>query len=134
MLLTLIQNCWNLFLLFIFVFLPICFIVAFFNEIGKTKKEEAKEEIQEIKEEQKKLEFDLPVIENYRTVKKEPGSYLVVAPDGTEAVVVKGTMPGEGKVWIAALAVKNNKNSARASTKKEAVALAIEMLKEFKSA
>lgn len=134
MILAFVQNSWTLFLLFIFIFLPICFFIGLCKELSKNKEEPVKEEIklekeQAVKETEK---FDIPVTEVYKTVKKEPGSYIIIGPDKTEAVVVKATVPGDGNIWIAALAIKNNQNSVRVSTKKEAVAAAIEMLKEYK--
>lgn len=74
-----------------------------------------------------------PIVETYKTIKREPGSYVVVGPDKIDAHVLKVETPAEGKYWIAVL-VKNNTKSERVSTKKEAVALAIELLKDYKEA
>lgn len=70
--------------------------------------------------------------EFYRTVKKEAGSYTVVGPDNKEAIVIRVETPNDGKYWIAILADKEGKKSDRVGTKKEAVALAVELLKENK--
>lgn len=129
MVLSFVTTAWNLFLVFIFLVLPIAFLYGFF------KKEEAptpKSDTETQDKIQPKEKEHYPVPETYRTVKKEAGSYLVVGPDNSEAVVVRVDTPNEGKLWVAALAVKNNTNSVRVPTKKQAVAAAIEMLKEHK--
>lgn len=131
MILDFISTAWNLALFFIFVVLPIAFLFGFFKKL-----QEAKHEANETKrlgaEQPKAEKANMPKPEVYKTVKKEPGSYLVVGPDATEAIVVRVTVPNEGNFWVAALAVKNSVHSDRVLTKKEAVKLAIEMLKEHK--
>jgi hypothetical protein len=136
MVLAFVQGAWTLFLFFIFGVLPIAFVYGFVKGLKKepevVKKEEQPEEIVKEKKFKKHKEAEIPSPELYRTVKKEAGSYLVMGPDNTEAIVIKVTVPNEGNLWVAALAVKNGKHSERVKTKKKAVALAIELLKEYK--
>lgn len=121
---------WNITLFIIFVVFPIAFIYGLVKETTKIKKEEQSEEEISIPA---MPTNDLPLGDTYKTIKREPGSYLVVSSDKTEAHVLKVETPAEGKYWIAVL-VKNNTKSERVSTKKEAVALAIELLKDYKEA
>lgn len=132
MILAGVNAIWNLSLVFIFGFLPAVFIFGFFSAI-KEKSEDQKNIVEnntdKIVPEKEKV-VDTPAIDIYKTVKKEAGSYVVVAPDNTEAIVIRVDVAGKNKLWVAALATKNGKTSERVPTKKEAVTLAIELLKE----
>lgn len=132
---------WNFFLFFFFIVLPAVFFVKLYlyfkNEAEKERIKRVDEAAKLYEEKQKfdevrRLVDNTPKEEVYKTVKREAGSYSVIAPDKTEAVVVRVDTPSEGALWVAALAVKNGKHSERVKTKKKAVALAIELLKEHK--
>lgn len=131
MLLNLIGFLWNAFLLFLVVMIPTCLYIGY---TGKMKELEREEQIKVSlkKEKEQVIEEKVKDDKNYRTVKKEAGSYSVFSPDGTEAIVIRVNTQAEGNLWVAALAVKDGKSSERVKTKKEAVALAIELLKEHK--
>lgn len=133
MILDFVLTAWNMALAFVFIVLPIAFLIGFFGKLLENKREENEAKRLEAEANEPKAEqANVPKPEVYKTVKKEPGSYLVVGPDATEAIVVRVTVPNEGNFWVAALAVKNSVHSDRVLTKKEAVKLAIEMLKEHK--
>lgn len=129
------QGIWNLFLFFAFVFVPFVMFIGFMQKRAEIKEEYARTA------ETFKLEAKQPITEKaapkafeetYRTVKKEPGAYSVFGPGGREAIVIKVEVPNEQKYWIAILASRDGKKSDRVKTKKEAVACAIELLKEEK--
>lgn len=128
MILTIIQNSWDLFLIFVFIFLPIVFVFGLVKAI----KEPA---LATITEEEITSMTTEPVQERitpeiYRTVKKEPGSYEVRGPNNSIAIVIKVEYPNEGTYWVASHAAKNGKTADRVKTKKEAVEAAIDLLKD----
>lgn len=110
-------------------------VLGFIQKVTE-REEEAPQSVVNEKDDRKSPETEKAVYEPlqdvYKTVKKEPGSYSVIGPDKSEAIVIKVETHDEGKYWIAILATKEGKKSERVKTKKEAVALAIELLKEHK--
>lgn len=126
MLLSIIQNCWTLLLIFIFVFLPIVFVVTLCTEVSNSSKPQEAKTSPSVNSEPIQERITPEV---YRTVKKEAGSYEVHAPNGQFAVVIKVPYVNEGTFWAVALAAKDGKRIDRIKTKKEAVAAAIELLK-----
>lgn len=129
------EGIWNLFLFFAFVFAPFVMLIGFLQKRSEIKEEMAAQYEKKSSDTKSPKEetpsHGLPV-ETYRTVKKEPGAYSVFGPGGREAIVIKVETPSDGKYWIAILASREGKKSERVKTKKEAVALAIELLKEEK--
>lgn len=130
-----VQTGWGMFLFFFFFVLPCFFIYGMVKKAEEIKREYAEEGEKKPKASKPPKEETPayePPIETYKTVKKEPGSYAVVGPDNMEAIVIRVETPNDGKYWIAILPLKEAKKSERVKTKKEAVALAIELLKEHK--
>ena len=130
MLLSGLSNFFCLAAIFFFIILPCIFVYNVCTASAKINNEAREKLAEEI--ELAKPVSNAPKPETFRTVKKEPGSYSVFDSDGVEAIVIRVDVPNEGKLWVAALAVKNGTHSDRVKTKKEAVALAIELLKEHK--
>lgn len=137
MLQSFVCNLWTAILFFFLVVLPIIFIFGVMKNVSEMNKEKLEEAMKKAAKKADKHQSPkeeepayTPPIETYRTVKKEPGSYSVVGPGKKEAIVIRVETPHDGKYWIAILADKEGKKSERVKTKKEAVELAIELLKE----
>lgn len=121
MVLAVVETSWNLFLIFLFVVLPIVFIFGLKKELNKEQSES------------KTKSDEIPLANSsevtYRTVMNEAGSYTVISSNNEKASVTRQLSTDLGKHWTVSVKKNGEIKTENTKTKKEAVAAAIELMK-----